>query len=338
VAKYTGTGTVIEEYVYDLKGDQSSAHDGSGNLIRAELYSPDGRHVATWKNSSLTYHHADWLGTERMRTNSAGAEIEACSDTPYGMNLVCAGTDISPMHFTGLQYDSETAMSHALNRELNMNLGRWITADPAGKGPVKLDDPQTWNLYAYVRNDPMTLTDPSGLQSQTPNPGHTECPENQNGCGGGPTTPAAPKPKPAHGITLAGGAAGEAFAGAGGGVVHHSEVGGLASINSNGVETAGYTNGATASSATPNKNIPSNADPSAVLGGFSAAVTGTVSSAKTPQEFSGKSLTLSASLGVIAHVGVSISMSKDVLSLSVNVGVGLGIGGYGVVTDTVVNH
>ena len=43
-----------------------------------------------------------------------------------------------------------------------MQIGRWLTADPSGKGAAKLDDPQTWNLYAYVRNDPMTLTDPSG--------------------------------------------------------------------------------------------------------------------------------------------------------------------------------
>lgn len=120
--------------------------------------------------------------------------------------------------------------------------------------------------------------------------------------------------------------------------MHHGEEGKLLSINSNGTETADYTNGATASSATPNKNLPPNADPSVIGAGFSAAVAGTISSAETPQEFSGKSLTVSASLGVIAHVGISISVNKDTFALSVNVGVGLGIGGYGVVTDTTVSH
>jgi uncharacterized protein RhaS with RHS repeats len=40
---------------------------------------------------------------------------------------------------------------------------RWLSPDPASKKAAKLIDPQTWNMYAYVRNSPTTLTDPSGL-------------------------------------------------------------------------------------------------------------------------------------------------------------------------------
>lgn len=37
--------------------------------------------------------------------------------------------------------------------------GRFCSADPVEGWPA---DPQSWNRYAYVRNDPVNLTDPSG--------------------------------------------------------------------------------------------------------------------------------------------------------------------------------
>jgi RHS repeat-associated protein len=119
-------------------------------------------------------------------TNSAGAVVELSADNPYGMNTSTIGPDPSPMHFTGMERDWETQMSHALNREYPMKIGRWLTADPAGKGAANLEDPQTWNLYAYVRNNPMSLTDPTGLAPLTPDPASSACPPHAAGCGGGP--------------------------------------------------------------------------------------------------------------------------------------------------------
>lgn len=46
------------------------------------------------------------------------------------------------------------------NRELQTTQGRWISPDPMFGN---IADPQSLNRYAYVRNSPLTLVDPSGL-------------------------------------------------------------------------------------------------------------------------------------------------------------------------------
>ncbi len=100
--------------------------------------------------------------------------------------MVGLALNATPMTFTGLQLDPETNMSHAENRQLRMQIGRWMTADPSGKGAAMLEDPQTWNLYAYVRNDPMTLTDPSGLTPDQEGPDIIGCTKECQDKGAGP--------------------------------------------------------------------------------------------------------------------------------------------------------
>ena len=43
-------------------------------------------------------------------------------------------------------------------------LYRLQTPDPAGKAAAKLGNPQSWDMHAYVVNNPTTLVDPSALQ------------------------------------------------------------------------------------------------------------------------------------------------------------------------------
>src|SRR5271154_4822364 len=52
-------------------------------------------------------------------------------------------------------------------REHSPSQGRWISPDPLGAGAATLANPQTWNRYAYVANNPLSLTDPTGLIEST---------------------------------------------------------------------------------------------------------------------------------------------------------------------------
>lgn len=68
------------------------------------------------------------------------------------------------MHFTGQQRDSEDSLTYFQFRQLSTTQGRWISVDPAGLGAVNFANPQTWNRYVYVMNNPLNLVDPSGLE------------------------------------------------------------------------------------------------------------------------------------------------------------------------------
>ena len=52
----------------------------------------------------------------------------------------------------------------APERDLRSSQGRWLSPDPAGMAAADPSDPQSWNRYAYVMNNPLGLTDPSGLE------------------------------------------------------------------------------------------------------------------------------------------------------------------------------
>lgn len=67
---------------------------------------------------------------------------------------------IAPSPFTGKERDGETAFDNFEARFYSSALGRFAQTDPVGGHKP---DPQTLNRYSYVRNSPLTLTDPSGL-------------------------------------------------------------------------------------------------------------------------------------------------------------------------------
>jgi RHS repeat-associated protein len=80
---------------------------------------------------------------------------------------VCANTSrFSPSCFTGKERDTESGNDYFGARYYASSMGRFMSPDWSAKyEPVpyaKLDNPQTLNLYAYVGNNPLNRTDPTG--------------------------------------------------------------------------------------------------------------------------------------------------------------------------------
>jgi RHS repeat-associated protein len=65
--------------------------------------------------------------------------------------------------FTGKERDSESGLDNFGLRYLTSSMGRFMSPDPGNiSGLLHQDDPQSWNAYSYVRNNPINLTDENG--------------------------------------------------------------------------------------------------------------------------------------------------------------------------------
>jgi len=65
--------------------------------------------------------------------------------------------------FTGKERDSESGLDNFGKRYHASTIGRFMTPDPIHIMKQKLVDPQQWNMYSYVRNNPLRFVDPTGM-------------------------------------------------------------------------------------------------------------------------------------------------------------------------------
>ena len=167
----------------------------SGSAPAAPLHTnffPGGKLLATYDFTGaqgLHYALADPLGTKRVQftINSSGLETTElnCLSLPFGNSLNnsfttdcvpvgTSGADATEHHFTGKERDTESGNDYFGARYYASSMGRFMSPDPMspmskGKGAAFMEyigQPQNWNRYAYVRNNPMALFDPDGKETQ----------------------------------------------------------------------------------------------------------------------------------------------------------------------------
>ena len=168
--KYDGDGKRVMNsggtYFWpDFGGDHLSDTPGSGAGNEYIFFA--GQRVA-WVDSTGTprFYWTDHLGTSRMVTDGSG---NICYDADYylfqGERPPYVNTCPPAYKFAGMKYDSESTNYYTLNRYYPARVGRWLSPDPlAGDA----SNPQSLNRYAYVLNNPTTLTDPLGLEPCDP--------------------------------------------------------------------------------------------------------------------------------------------------------------------------
>jgi RHS repeat-associated protein len=123
----------------------------------------NGKRVARRDPSgAVHYYLGDHLGSTSMVVSAAGAIENESEFYPFGGELQFSAADPANHYkFTGKERDSESGLDYFGARNYSSTLGRWITPDrPFADQHV--EDPQSWNLYGYARNNPLRYVDDDG--------------------------------------------------------------------------------------------------------------------------------------------------------------------------------
>ena len=163
---YDGNGLRVKK----VSGSTTTVYLFSGSKVVAEYdngaapSSPSREYVylgsqllAKFEAGGTTYYHPDHL-SNRVLSDSTGASVGQREHYPFGENWYESGTT-TKLKFTSYERDAESGNDYAMARFDVDRLGRFLTPDPVAGG---VTNPQSLNRYAYVQNDPIDLSDPSG--------------------------------------------------------------------------------------------------------------------------------------------------------------------------------
>jgi RHS repeat-associated protein len=145
LTEFAGSGVPKYEYIYA----------GSRNIARINF---DGAGVPV----SKTFYHPDHLGSTIGLTDQETTKVWDRTYLPYGGTFTGAGTTENTHQYTAKELEAATGLYYYGARYHNPNIGRFMSPDRAGADP---SDPQSWNRYAYVQNNPYKYVDPDGEQA-----------------------------------------------------------------------------------------------------------------------------------------------------------------------------
>jgi RHS repeat-associated protein len=152
-------GVFVRKWVYKGLLKPAAEYDGQDNLIARYVYGT-GTNVPEYmvKNGESYRIITDQLGTVRLVVNAiTGIIAQQIDYDEYGIVSSDNNPGYVPFGYAGGLYDQETGLVRFGARDYEPQSGRWTAKDPIGF------DGRDLNLYRYVFNDPINLSDPFGL-------------------------------------------------------------------------------------------------------------------------------------------------------------------------------
>jgi RHS repeat-associated protein len=185
-ATYPGASSTVTETTLYIGGMMERVTRSDSLVTTYRHYIPAGSNTAVFVNFSdattaQTYYvTSDHLGSASMVTNSNSATIVldesfsafgARRDSdwvgPVNSTDNAAIKNSTRRGYTGHEHLDNLGLIHMNGRIQDPALGRFISADPFIPKPA---DSQSLNRYSYVRNGPLSATDPTGFQQSPDGP------------------------------------------------------------------------------------------------------------------------------------------------------------------------
>ncbi len=141
--------------------------DATGNVTNEYIFF-GGKRLARRVVSSgqIQYYFADHLGSSRVITDASGNILDDADFYPFGGERTYTSTSGNAYKFTGKERDTESGLDDFGARYFTSQFGRFMTPDwsasPVLVPYADLGNPQTFNLYSYVANNPLNTIDPEG--------------------------------------------------------------------------------------------------------------------------------------------------------------------------------
>jgi RHS repeat-associated protein len=148
-ATETVSGTTTT-FVWDDASTANLLNDGTNSY----LYGPDGLPIEQIGTAGSFWFVHDQMGSTVLLLGASGAQAGSYSYTPYGL-ATRTGTATTPLQYTGQYTDSGTGLVYLRARYYDPITAEFLTVDPLVN--------TTHTPYAYVGDNPLNVTDPSGL-------------------------------------------------------------------------------------------------------------------------------------------------------------------------------
>ncbi len=178
---YDGDGNRVMKsngtiYWYGGGSDLLDETNLSGNLTNEYVFFGGARIALRDSSGNLFYYYSDHLGTARTIAEVPSGQTTAtkCYDAdfyPFGGERWYTDSCDSHYKFTAKERDTESGLDNFGARYNASTLGRFMSPDPDNAGAAAGNNPQSWNAYSYVLNNPLNAVDPDGLDCIYPHSG-----------------------------------------------------------------------------------------------------------------------------------------------------------------------